>query len=577
MENAFLRVLVAACDEIGTPRAKLVKELASKGEWAQLSQLRCETSLYSDSESYFYDAVVTDLLRKCDLPSGLDKEEAAKRQFWSCEAQCYVSNERLTRFLPEFRSPADATEESVSRFIAEWRKEVKLIVKNLPDHLTPRFSGGATYADVGKLITVPDKMSSIPTVYSHTQLLVPFAWSKTAWGRACDARGKRPLDVRGNIFFTVPKDGKTFRGCCKEASLNISLQLDVGRILKSRLKDVGVDLKQGQTYHRYLAQLASMDGTLATIDMSNASDTVCRVLPKIVLPSLWWELLDSLRATHTEIDGKQVYLEKFSSMGNGFTFELETLIFLSLARTICRLRSIDPSKVSCYGDDLIVPTEVFRDVIAGLRMFGFTPNERKTFGEGPFRESCGGDFWQGVPVRAHFVEELPNEPQHWISLANGIRRMCTGPKRFSRWRKLRKAWFRALDPIPSEIRRCRGPSSLGDIVIHDTRRRWGIAKRPGRDIRKIEVRTKLSTSEMLEAGPIPEMKSGQTDSSWDLEYVKAYVPLPVVLPWHHWSPIVQLASCTLGFPSEGITPRGGVSGYRIKTVGANLKSSWLPV
>jgi hypothetical protein len=559
MENAFLRVLVAACDEIGTPRALAIKLLAQHGEWAQLSQLRCETFRYADSESYFYDAVVTDLLRKCDLPSGVDKKGAAVATFWACERQNYDTNERLTRYLPEFRSPADATEEAVSRFIAAWRKEVKSIVGNLPDHLTPRFSGGATYADVGQLITVPDKMTSKPTVYSGARLLLPF-WEETAWARACGARRIRPSDVRGNLFFTVPKDGKTFRGCCKEASINITLQLDVGRALKSRLKRVGVDLKQGQSTHRDLARAASLDESLATIDMSNASDTLCRILPKLVLPAQWYELLDSLRATHTEIGGKWVRLEKFSSMGNGFTFELETLVFLTLARTICRLSGADPEKVSCYGDDLIVPGGVFRDVIAGLRMFGFTPNERKTFGEGPFRESCGGDFWRGVPVRAHYVESLPNEPQHWISLANGLRRICAGPHRFSRWRKLRKAWWRSLDPIPSDIRRCRGPQHLGDIVIHDVRRRWSLAQRPSRDVANLT-----------------ELKNGQHDPTWDLQYVKAYVPLPKVLPWHHWTAPVQLASCTLGLPSVGITPRGGVSGYRIKTVGSNLTSSWLPV
>jgi len=275
LENAFLRVLTAACDEIGTPRALTVKLLARAGEWAQLSQLRCETSNYFDSESYFYDAVVTDLLRKCDLPSGVDKEAAARATFYLCEEANYRTNERLTRFLPEFRSPADDKEEAVSRFISEWRKEVKSIVRNLPDHLTPRFSSGATYADVGKLITTPDKMSSKPTIYSHSRdVILPF-WEETSWYRAREARGDvNPSHVRGNVFFTVPKDGKTFRGCCKEASLNISFQLDVGRVLKARLKAVGVDLRRGQQLHRDLAKAGSADGSLATIDMSMRA-TLC--------------------------------------------------------------------------------------------------------------------------------------------------------------------------------------------------------------------------------------------------------------------------------------------------------------
>jgi hypothetical protein len=252
-----------------------------------------------------------------------------------------------------------------------------------------------------------------------------------------------------------------------------------------------------------------------------------------------------------------VRLEKFSSMGNGFTFELETIIFACLARSVITLSGGDPTLVKCYGDDLIVPATNYRDVLAALRMFGFEPNTKKTFGEGPFRESCGGDFWGGVPVRAHYLESIPDEPQQWISLANGLRRIATVPGNpqlsKERWEFVKKAWFMAQDPIPSEIRRCRGPASLGDIVIHDIEETWSLV-----DTKKVR----------------------DHDPSWEQRYIRAYLPVPKVLPWYYWLPAVQLASCTLGLPSTGVTPRvngkDDVSGYRIGRVPSRVLSSWQP-
>jgi hypothetical protein len=195
----------------------------------------------------------------------------------------------------------------------------------------------------------------------------------------------------------------------------------------------------------------------------------------------------------------------------------------------------------------------------------------KTFAEGPFRESCGGDFFNGVPVRAHFIEELPDEPHKWISLANGLRRLATDHSDDDpRWSVIRRAWLRALDPIPSSIRRCRGPEALGDVVLHDKPEHWGITSPPKGRHKKKALRPDF-------CGPsYPEYQLPEHNDTWDCVYVKAWLPVPSVLPWNHWLPSVVLASATLGLPSRGVTPRDGVSGYRMGVVVANLTSSWLP-
>lgn len=530
LDQQLERVVIALCDDIATPMAALVKGYVQTGEWVKLQQLKVSPRDYQDSESYFRDALVVDLLRKADIESGIDKRAAAVATFWECENQNAKTNARLSRFLPETLFIEDTGDRAVLEFIEDWRKEISSVLKSLPDSLTVRFGKGSTYGDKGQLITVPDKMSTQPTITSGSRCLMPF-WGVSAWARALIAARPWESDpevVRGNRFSAVPKTGLTLRGICIEPSINISLQLDVGRLMKARLQAYGIDLLHGQHVHRERAQAASFMNSDSTIDMSNASDTVCRILPKLVIRTDWWELLDSLRSPMTEIDGKWVRLEKFSSMGNGFTFELETLLFVTLARLIVTREGGDSARVLCYGDDLIVPKQHSQSVLSALAFFGFTPNRSKTFTDGPFRESCGGDYWDGVPVRAHFIQELPYEPQHWISLANGLRRAgFSDPCNPDRFRYIKRAWQRCLDALPSNIRRYRGPVSLGDIVVHDDECYW----------------------------------NKFTDDRGN-PCVRTYAPIPEVLQWNNWVPEVHLASALFGLPSDGVTPRGGISGYR---------------
>lgn len=511
------------------PLGKTALELFEKEEWAKLQQLRCEPTDYQDAEAYFRDAMCVNLFRKCKLPSGVDTEKAAKADFIVSEHQCARTNAWFTN---DFDHLVDDERDAVFEILRVWRKDVRWVLGALPMEVDFLFSQGATLNDRGKLTTAPDKMSGRPSIYSDSLDVIKPFWHQTSWARSLEK--ERPYCMEpevkpGNRFFTVPKDGKTDRGCAVEASLNVSAQLGVARVMRRRLRRLSIDIEHAQDKHRLLARRASRDGSLATIDMSRASDTVARLLVKAVLPGDWYDLLNALRAKHTMCDGKRLYLEKFSSMGNGFTFELETLLFASLARSVCRLMGEDPNAVSAFGDDLIVPGRASENVLWALRMFGFTPNPTKTFAKGPFRESCGGDYFDGVPVRAHFLKELPNEPQHWMALANGIRRVgLASGSPGSRWDWLLPAWLAVLDAIPSDLRRLRGPVELGDIVVHDVESAWS-----------------LSNSR---------------------SHVRAYCPIPLVLPWSHWSPLVQLASCTLGYRSEGVTPRGGVEGFRKKLV-----------
>lgn len=461
-------VALSYMEALSSPRSLTVAILIRYEDWDQLTQLSVDPVHYNTALDYKSAACATGFLKKYDgfaLP--IDVRALTVKKWWESERQCYKTNERLSPYL----FGAADTDSGVSSFIDTLRKRIRSIIGTRPPAcIRGRFGPGATMSDSSRKVTILDKMSSIPTLTPlasrHSSL-----WEETYWGRLLLERSEPFSIVPGNGFFLVPKDSRIMRPCAKEPSINGFIQLGVGRALRDLLKkNANIDLKEGQSTHRQVACSASKDGSFATIDLSSASDTVCRNLVKLLLPTQWFELLDNIRSPKTKVDGKWVRLEKFSSMGNGFTFELETLIFFAIAETASL-----GEKVFVYGDDILCPSAHARSVIAALRFFGFTPNEKKTFITGVFKESCGGDFFDGVNVRPYFLKAEPNEPHQYISLANGIRSVFTatddpGLGR-SRWTR---TWFRVLDAIPSAIRRCRGPQDLGDLVIHDDEATWQI-------------------------------------------------------------------------------------------------------
>jgi hypothetical protein len=458
---------------LSCPRSLTVAILLRYEEWTQLVELRVDPRNHNCPETFWAASAATGFLRKCaGLETGIDTEAAALKTWYASEELCYRTNQRFTELYSSGVFPDDSPEARVQRHLAVVRKEVvRLIGTHPPDLLQGKFGPGATMSDKSRFTTVADKMSSIPS-YTINAIFHLLPWVGTEWGRASAKLRNETSLVKGNQFFTVPKDATTDRGCGKEPSINAFYQAACGQVMRRRLKRCGIDLKDGQTTHRQVACSASISGDVCTIDLSSASDTISRVLVKLLLPPKWYDLLDSLRSPFTRIGGEWQLLEKFSSMGNGFTFELETVIFAALSLSVQKTPQ-DRATVTVYGDDIIVPKNSFDDVIALLRYCGFSPNTKKTFSDGYFRESCGGDFFNGIAVRPYHMENLPSEAQDYISLANGIRRLAHQESGSAgRWHLVRRAWFSCLDNLPTHIRACRGPEALGDLVIHDDEERW---------------------------------------------------------------------------------------------------------
>lgn len=228
--------------------------------------------------------------------------------------------------------------------------------------------------------------------------------------------------VEGSRLTTVPKNEDTERTIAIEPVGNMALQLAAGRYLEMALKSIGLDITNQQPKNKLLAMRGSIDGSIATIDLSKASDMITPALVRALLPRDWYNLLMTLRSPKIDVPGHGwMELNMISTMGNGFTFPLMTLLLVSLiygyraSRGGPNLR-IDWKSTCVYGDDIIVPSHEYADICEILQQAGLVVNHDKSYSEGPFRESCGGDYFNGYDVTPFYVRNLSTDPSIYVAI-----------------------------------------------------------------------------------------------------------------------------------------------------------------
>ena len=253
--------------------------------------------------------------------------------------------------------------------------------------------------------------------FARKSILASPAWSCNS---AVSTGGSLELRlVPGNVVFTVPKSNAIDRAAAKEPDLNMYVQKFYGDHIRNRLRRFGIDLND-QGRNRDLARQGSITGDLATLDLSSASDSITRILMLEVLPPAWFDVLDRSRSRWTNVNGVYRQLHMFSTMGNGFTFELESLLFFAVTRVTLNMLNIQGT-IGIYGDDIICPTSAAHEVVSNLEYIGFRTNIDKSFIEGRFRESCGGHYYKGRDVTPFYIRSPLNNIQRIIWLLNKIR------------------------------------------------------------------------------------------------------------------------------------------------------------
>lgn len=454
------KVLTKLFRGLGGSLSKRALALIEGGDLTALSALkRPDPRHYRTSARFARDYQVWASFSKLALPGNSEAcFKAAVDKFLKSEQDCYHTNQFLQPYIiAVFENYfSEHVDMGLYDFICHARKKLKEFLGPLPRSLVPAFSQGSTLSHKGQLTTIADKISNPQTYYAGTKAIWDWAIKDSILDYAYTQRPV-PMDcVRHNLFFTVPKNAKEDRGAAMEASLSLSLQLSIGKHLKKRFRSwTEVELKDMEVIQQGRARAGSLDQSIVTIDLSSASDSVTTGLVKLLLPDDWYTLLNSLRSTHTRIKlskgTRDVYLNKFSTMGNGFTFELETLLFLLLGETL----GIPRGEITVFGDDIIVPAKWSVPMQNMLKTFGFKINSEKTFCEGPFRESCGGDYFEGIGVRPAYFKTLPDGPQQWITWANAL--VEADPYLL----RTKAAWRFIVDQLPVRLRRL-GPVELGD-------------------------------------------------------------------------------------------------------------------
>ena len=407
-----------------------LKNINTQGE---ITQFSCWKARYH----------IASLLKKLNIDDiNFDKQKTAMKKFMSAEKKC--------KFYNAFQQPIELGETKFLRHLLSHAKGFlkKLLTDKVPlravfnnAHHGPGANLDTFEGYVDKYFKYRDlPYSCTPAAAGYARFMIESdqRWYYTLVDHYRKVTDSCPSDdpikfwefvmeIKDHNKITfVPKNAKTLRSIAIEPSLNVMLQLGVDSVVKNRLKhQFNIDLSK-QEINSFLSKRASIDGTFATIDLSAASDSIALKICKLLLPDDWYDLLMSLRCPKGRLsDGTQLVYEKVSSMGNGFTFALESAIFASIVYAVGKITGshLHFGKNACvYGDDLIVPTRMVNETVEALEACGFSINIDKTFLSGNVRESCGTDWWLGKPIRPIFLKEIPQGVQDLFVIINQTKR-----------------------------------------------------------------------------------------------------------------------------------------------------------
>lgn len=442
----YNKVLVTALQSSTIPdRDRLAGALRARHygsllEWSE----RPSPQMYDTAESYFSEAQIAALIRKYPFSSdeipGLDPESTAVKKFFAAEHRCKRENVR--------RRAKRKRWDPHAQFYAFARDYIEKVIGIRPD-LTQLLSK-CDFTEGASVGVHGNKTNAMRKLYAERWSVTPTAlpYAMTAlWlnvhTRGCILPGavkcydpdlfrgivkSKVEKVGSNKISFVNKTAKTKRSIAVEPLLNGFVQKGADIYMREKLRNVGIDLSD-QRVNQLLARSGSttIANPFVTIDLSAASDSLATEVVRDLIPADWFEFLSDIRSPFYLLNNQTYRFEKFCSMGNGFCFPLQTLIFASVCHAAARVVDNAPfseakASFSVYGDDIIVKQNVALYVIEMLRDIGFKTNRDKTFITGPFRESCGSDWYNGQDVRPVHLDKPLTELREVFAFHNSTLR-----------------------------------------------------------------------------------------------------------------------------------------------------------
>lgn len=354
---------------------------------------------------------------------------------WEIEAEAIGEAKTFLNdfFYPKWRNTISLTEDLIP-FVSLAEPEFILHEKAIYSHaaLGPGASIGAKATDFYT------KLATSKLTFTDQSLLQLYRLSirhHPTWADAEICRSKEMGEriVSGNRLSFVPKTSEISRCICTEPILNMFFQKGIQGVLEKRLLEVvGIDFSNQPDENAELARIGSLTGRFGTLDLSSASDSLSLSTVKEFFPRRVFDVLSRTRSRFVTLPGGQKEeLHMISSMGNAFTFPLQTIFFTALVLSAYKVLGIKPihfrgktsgtSNFAVFGDDIIVETKAYGLVSRLLHLTGFTVNEDKSYNTGLFRESCGHDYYHGHDVRGVYIKRL-NDANDCYSAINRLNR-----------------------------------------------------------------------------------------------------------------------------------------------------------
>jgi hypothetical protein len=366
---------------------------------------------------------------KIELPATERRQRSAFRNYVECEHDV----KKATKRLEASYGPLALAFRRLSRLL--WADLFSAVDGRIADNgtrISPKHGPGATADRLkgNKKYALVEWPRRLEEVFSSADHLIPNHRYYTYLDRIdiIEPGAERPVRI-----ISVPKTLKTPRIIGIEPTamqymqqgLHVAIVEEIARLdnlaeskgLVPRLNSlIGW---QSQVPNQDLARQGSIDSSLATLDLSEASDRVSNQLVREMLgphPHLA-EAVDACRSRKADVPGHGVIrLAKFASMGSALTFPIESMVFLTvvlvgieqeLNRRLTH-HDIDllVGRVRTYGDDIIVPAEYVHSVITCLEAFGLKVNVNKSYWNGKFRESCGREYYDGHDVSVAKVRSM---------------------------------------------------------------------------------------------------------------------------------------------------------------------------
>jgi hypothetical protein len=347
---------------------------------------------------------IASLFKKNNSLTSEHADEVAYATFKRGERLCRISNRRLDyyhanrqRLSAELNSDLSRMEKSISYLLGDVDDELlNGLAANI--RLTPGATEDRTRKRSYPFLKITRKIRAPAKSRLYLESLL------RTYGVDPSAVNFHPTE--SNSVVMVPKSWKTSRTIAKEPTHSLPFQLSLDKILKKKLRKWNVDLSN-QERNQEFARKGSLDGSYATVDLAMASDTLCFNAVAWMLPAKWFELFNSFRSRSYQFGSEKGSYSKFSSMGNGYTFSLESLIFAAACR------AVGSKDFAVYGDDIAIESELTTRLITLLRFLGFITNKDKTYTnpDSRFRESCGCDYYKGRLVTPFYLRESPKSNQ----------------------------------------------------------------------------------------------------------------------------------------------------------------------